>query len=269
MNARPTYPGFAQAVGAIAVVSAKEILRDRILYNVLVVSILVLIATYATSQVSFIASSRIIIDFGLTALQITGAALAILLGSGLIPREFERRTMFVSLARPITRPQFVFGKFAGLGIVLALNWALLSAVYIAMIAVNPPPGGLLASLPTLIWALGLSLFQALLASSVSILFSTFSTVSVSVMLSIGLYLIGNNTQYLRLLAAQTDSSFSAWVLKIISFLMPNYDLFNLGFKVTYALPLAAASGLYSILYACVATILILAVASWTIQWKDY
>jgi len=114
--------------------------------------------------------------------------LAIFLGSGLIGREFERRTIHVALSHPISRGQFVMGKFVGFAGVLALNWALLSLAYLAISADARGHGWDVA--PTLACSLGLALLESLCLASMAICFSTFTTVSLSAMFTIGLYLVG-------------------------------------------------------------------------------
>ena len=68
-----------------------------------------------------------------------------------ILREFERRTAFIALARPISRRDFLVGKYLGVAGVILLNYLLLAGSIVATLRLASAGGGLL----------GATLFQAL------------------------------------------------------------------------------------------------------------
>lgn len=256
-----------RAVPAIASVTMREILRDRVLYNVLVVAIVLIVAGFASSRLSFMSPGRVILDFGLTGVQLSGFAVAVLLGAAMIPSERSRRTMMVSLSRPITFAHFVVGKFLGLAAVILLNWLLISLLTIGLVAVGSDPGFWASLHPTVEWALLLSLFQSLLAAAVAMVLSTHSTVSVSVMVSVLLYVAGTSAQTLRVLSEQADPAVAA-LMRGASWVIPNYDLFNLGFKVTYGLPVAPLALAGSLVYAAAAITAILTATAMLLRQSD-
>lgn len=59
------------------------------------------------------AEIRFINDLGQGAISLFGSILVVTLGAQLFFREIEQRTVLPILARPVTRPQFLLGKFAG------------------------------------------------------------------------------------------------------------------------------------------------------------
>ena len=67
-------------------------------------------------------------DLGLAAISWFGLIIAIFIGIGLVSKEVERRSVFALLAKPITRGQFILGKYAGLVFTLVVN---LSAMTVA------------------------------------------------------------------------------------------------------------------------------------------
>ena len=56
-----------------------------------------------------------------------GLFIAIFIGIGLVSKEVERRSIYALLAKPISRPQFIAGKYAGLVLTLAVNVAVMTA----------------------------------------------------------------------------------------------------------------------------------------------
>lgn len=244
----PAAPKTKEVARAIGWVTFLEIIRDKILYNILFCSVLLLGVAFLASRLAVLKQDRVVLDFGLSALSISGLAVAILVGSGMIGREFDRRTILVALSRPISRLQFVLGKYLGLAGVIALNWLLLTVAFFIILGltVGGTVGGVLSG--ALFWALFFVLLQSLVAAALAVFFSVFTTTSLAVMFTLGLYLVGSNISQLRWLAARTPGA-GATVLNVAAALFPNFEHFNLGLKVTYGLPVPFLFALTAILYA--------------------
>jgi ABC-type transport system involved in multi-copper enzyme maturation permease subunit len=219
---RPTF--------AIARVTFQEIILDKVLYNLLVFAFLLIGVSYLAAQLTFIGQDRVVLDFGLTAISFSCGIIGVFQGASMLAKEFERRTIFVALARPISRGQFIVGKFLGLIGVVTLNWFLLSAIEIVLyLSLGGEPG------PTVYYALGFLLLQSIMLSAFAVFFSSFTTTSISVMLVIGIYLIGTNVEPLRQVIAKRPDDWLKPVLSSAAGLIPNLGHFNLGFLVTYGL----------------------------------
>src|SRR4051794_26735286 len=176
---QPTTLAVVRAVGWVTFL---EVIRDRVLYNIILCAFLLFGVGILASQLTFIRPERVILDFGLSAVVISCAMIAIFTGSSLLGKEFERRTIYVALCHPITRPQFILGKFAGLGAVITLNWFLISVSYLALLGLSADRISEVYSF-TLFIGLFLVLIQSMVISSIAIFFSTFSTTSLSAMLT--------------------------------------------------------------------------------------
>lgn len=229
---------------AVGRVTFQEILLDRVLYNLILFGLLLLGVGMIASTLTFISPERIILDFGFSAINLACFILAALHGSTIFPKEYDRRTIWVALARPISKIEFVAGKWLGLSGVIALNWVLLAGIeYVLYISA----GGTVSL--TYFESLFLLLLQSIMVAALSFVFSSFSTTSVSVMVMIGVYLIGNNISDLVRLKEKMDSGVLKSVLGAFVALLPNLEHFNLGFTVTYHLPIAASFLFTSVIYA--------------------
>ena len=69
-------------------------------------------------------------DYGLGFTVIMTLIAAVFLGVALIPPEIERRTIFTILSKPVTRLEFLIGKYLGLMLTLALNLAVMSTIFL-------------------------------------------------------------------------------------------------------------------------------------------
>lgn len=238
-----------QASSAIAKVTFQEILRDKVLYNILVCAVLLVVLSVVAARLSFVRQDRLLTNFGLTGLTLSCALIAIFTGAAMVAREYERRTVFVALARPISRLQFVLGKYLGLAGVIFVNWlGLLTAL--GFLGGMAAPGGLGQLVnSTVAAAVVLVLAQSWVLGALSVFLSTFSTTSLAVMITIGLSLVGLNVSQLRLLAAKVESPVSAALLHAVSNVIPNLEYFNLGTKVSYGLPVDGIAFLGSLAYA--------------------
>jgi ABC-type transport system involved in multi-copper enzyme maturation permease subunit len=217
---------------AVAKVTFQEIILDKVLYNFLLFAFLLIGVSYLASQLTFIGQDRVVLDFGMSAINLSCSVIGVFQGASMLAKEFERRTIFVALARPISRLQFVMGKLLGLFAVLFLNWALLSVTELVLFL---SVGGNLDS--TILYAFFFLFVQACVLASFAVFFSSFTTTSISVMVVIGLYLIGNNVDPLRIAVEKSESgALQASILFLIG-LIPNLSHFNLGFTVTYGLAL--------------------------------
>ena len=215
-----------------------DIVRDKILYNSLFFGMIVFLLGALSSQFTVSHPGRMVIDFGLTGVSLSLNALALLLGAGLLSKEIERRTLYVTLSRPITRMQFLLGKYFGLAKILLLNWIFLSVAYSVLILVfqvdDHPPA------QVVFVGLGFALLEALMVGVLALLFSTFTTTSLSVMFVLGIYLIGKNMTELILLIKRMDHGFPRLLLAAMTYIIPNFEQFGIGSQVTYGIAIPNA-----------------------------
>lgn len=65
-------------------------------------------------------------DFGLTLISYYGIAMSLLLGSSVVPRDIERKTIYPILSRPLPRISYLAGQFLGTAILLLASLMLLT-----------------------------------------------------------------------------------------------------------------------------------------------
>ena len=99
----------------------KESVRDRVPYSMVAFAVILIAASYLISQLTAGQDLKIIKDLGLAAISWFGLLIAIFIGIGLVSKEVERRSVFALLSKPLTRGQFILGKYAGLVFTLLVN----------------------------------------------------------------------------------------------------------------------------------------------------
>jgi ABC-type transport system involved in multi-copper enzyme maturation permease subunit len=165
---------------------------------------------------------RLITDVGLGATDLSLTLIAILLGSSLIAGDLDRRTLYPLLAKPISRQSFVIGKFMGLaavltGLALAMGGGTIGILFLAfqhqfVESVLQGVGGIVAS--------------TLVLGGVGILFSSFTSVTLSVAFGLTLALVGHLTGNLAYFASKSEGT-GGKVLGIVVHLLPNLEKLNL------------------------------------------
>ncbi len=263
----PPQPKTIPVVIAIGKVTFSEVIRDKILYNTLVFAFLLFGIAILASRLAFIQPDRVMIDFGISAVNLSCSFIGIFVGSTILIREFERRTVQVALSHPINRMQFVLGKFTGLAAVIAANWLLLSLAFLAILSMMAydVAGSFSAALFV---ALLFNLIQSILLGAIALFLSTFTTTSISVMVCVGLYLIGNNISQIRALAEKTEFSLFKILLKGFALTLPNLEYFNLGTRATYGLSVELPFGIAGLSYGVVMIGFFLLLAGLTIQSRE-
>jgi ABC-type transport system involved in multi-copper enzyme maturation permease subunit len=106
---------------AIALNTFRESIRDRIFYSLLAFAILMLGFSMILGNLTIGDPIKIVKDFGLGAISLFGILIAIFVGIGLVYKEMEKRTIYVMLAKPIARWQFLLGKYFGLSLILMIE----------------------------------------------------------------------------------------------------------------------------------------------------
>ncbi|HUK66156.1 MAG TPA: ABC transporter permease subunit, partial [Anaeromyxobacteraceae bacterium] len=118
---------------AIAWVTVREALRQKLAVNLLVFAVVLVIASLTLSTLTFGEQYRIIADIALSSMEIFGTLIAVFLGAGLIARDVERRTVYPIIAKPVSRAQYVVGRYLGLVSTTTLNLLLMAAVLTAVL----------------------------------------------------------------------------------------------------------------------------------------
>jgi hypothetical protein len=74
--------------------------------------------------------NKLLKDLGLSTLLLTGLFLAAFSAAGILSREIENKTVLTVISKPVSRPLFIVGKFAGLSGALAVAFYLCGIVFL-------------------------------------------------------------------------------------------------------------------------------------------
>jgi len=229
----------------------RETVRDRVLYNLVLFVLLIVAAAIFLGELTAGQEIRTIVNLGLSAMLLFGAFISIFVGVGLVSKEIERRTVYSMFAKPVSRAEFIVGKYFGLCLTLLVNVAVMGVgVSLALLYSG---GGQIAFS---IWGAILLIYLELtILTGVAVLFSSFSSVALSALLTFFVFIIGHFSSSLNDLASSMGSTFARGFFGVIYYLLPN--LSNYSFIVNAAhgeVPpgtMVAGSAAYAMVYVVI------------------
>jgi Cu-processing system permease protein len=147
---------------AIMLNTFREAVRDRVLYAVLGFACAVLLFTLAIAELSLHDKLRVVSDVGLASISLFSVMIAVFLGSSLLYKEIERKTLYVILPKPIARSEFLLGKYLGIVLTAVVFVALMGALQLwtTSLQAGAAPEWALSLMVGLAAALGLALWLA-------------------------------------------------------------------------------------------------------------
>ena len=252
------------AIWIIAVNTFREIIRDRILYGIVVFALLLIGVSLALGELSFTEQARISANFGFTGIQLSACILAIFVGSSLVAKEIEKQTILTLLARPISRSQFLVGKFIGLIIVICTVMAGLGGVLALVVSMLK-----LKLTVTFVTALFGVLLECLILTSIALFFGVFTRPIMTVIFTASLFLIGHWISSLDYFIEKSQSDSFRIFATFLQKTLPDLERFNWRSAPIYDQPIEAAVVFYATAYAVGWMILLIAATSLIFRRRDF
>ncbi len=208
------------AVLAVLLNTFRETIRDKILYGMVFFAIVLILTTFVLGEWSLHEEVRVTTDLGLAGISLFSMLLAIVLGVSLMHKEIDRKTLYPVLSKPVSRWQFLLGKYLGMALTLALQMTFLCGVFFVSLRIQ---GG--APTRALVLALALVYLEVLVVTAVAVLFSSFSTPFVSGVLTFGTFVVGRNLDTLEIFLKANEIKVVPGLLRISTVIFPNLYMF--------------------------------------------
>jgi ABC-type transport system involved in multi-copper enzyme maturation permease subunit len=251
-------------IAAIATNTVREAVRSRVLYVLLFFAIAVMLLGSVLASLSYVESDRILQDIAMGAMRAFGVAIAIFIGVNLIHKEVDRRTVYTILSKPLTRAEFLLGKYAGLVLTIWLQLAIMIVCFMGVSRLTGAEVG--AGHAAAFVLLGSELA---LIVGVATLFSSFSTPLLSSFFTAGIWMAGHLTRDLRDIGLRSKTEWvqdaSVWLHR----LLPDLQSFNLTIEAVHGLPVTGADVWLPLVYGAGYTTLLLLAATLIFDRRDF
>lgn len=225
-------------VSTVAIGTAKEAISQPLFMVLTIAGGVALVMYIVIPYNTFGEDVKILIDSGLTTIMVLGIIFAVWTASTSVSDEIEGKTALTMLSKPVSRQQFVLGKFVGILWPLLVMFVILGAVLLVTISIKVVYDARESSQPTPDWelcystmisavpGLVLSYLQAATLASVSVAISTRLSMLPNLIIVGALYVIGNLLpQIVR--SSAGDIPFVQFTGRLLSVLVPVLNHFNI------------------------------------------
>ena len=240
----------------------KETIRNKVLYNILLVAGVALFLSMSFGDLSVFSRAQVMADFGLATMSITGLLLAVFIGVAMLGTEVSSKTVYGILTKPVNRESFILGKFFGLLSILMLNFALIAAVFFISISLLGTSVKF-----TLTWAVVLIAVEMAVMISASI-FSPLLPHRLWLQSFPSASMYGHLNTMIGIGAKQQNSPVWIALLKFIYYIFPNLEHFNIRAQVVYGISIPEGYIMNALFYGLLYTILLLSLSILFFSRKD-
>jgi ABC-type transport system involved in multi-copper enzyme maturation permease subunit len=177
-------------IAAIAAVTFRDALRQKLAVNLLVFALLIMAASIVLSELTFGEQYRIIADLALSAAAVFGTLIAVFVGANLVAGDVQRRTLYPVIAKPVSRTEYLLGRYAGLVTTLSLNLTVMALTTITVVAIYRGNLGFLRDTPIVAAFIALAA-QLALVGAIALLFSSVTNATLAAICTLAIVVAGH------------------------------------------------------------------------------
>lgn len=248
-------------VWLIASNTVRETTRRRIFYNVVLFGICLVILAMVVSNITFGFADRVVRSIGLSGISIALNVMSLLVATSMVHEEIDRKTLFVLLTRPVSRPAYVAGRYLGLLLTAALMLLALSTIFVSVLYIAG--GGITASD---VVALGMALGEAALLGAIGLALSCVTTPTLGAGIGLGIWIIGASTD--DFVQLTRDEPVSHAIASTTSFIFPALARLNFREAAVYQAGVDAPLVGWALLYVALYVTAVLGGASLLLSRRD-
>jgi ABC-type transport system involved in multi-copper enzyme maturation permease subunit len=242
----------------------KDAVRRKLFYVVFLFALAMVALSPLLPSFEMGARASFLRDISLSLTSLFGVVMAVVLSVGQIPGEIEKRTIYNILSKPVSRLQYLLGKYLGILAVLA---AILTVIGLEIIVL------IYARLGVLTPVIYQGVLGVFLESAVTAAFclglSAFATVPVNIFATILFYLLCHvKTGFLREELVGGASGFLRSLAWGLYYIIPNLENYNLSQRVGYGGGLPGIDLLRITAYAALFAAVFLTIGYLVLRRKD-
>lgn len=243
----------------------KEVMRDRILYFIGFFSLLLILAQRIVPEIAAGTGDKILLDFGIGAVNILSVIVAIFVGTALINKEIEKRTLLMLIPKPISRTEIIIGKHLGLTAVLGVMVTIMMGIYLGMLSLSQIDYPMTALITASLYLL----LELALIAAVAILFGVFTSSILATLFSFGVYLMGHFSEDLVELGKLSKNASIESLTTSLYLVLPNLSRLDLKNQAVYGLLPSSGELIAHATYGLLYTTLLLILAIMIFAQKEF
>ena len=200
-----------------------EVMRDRILYVVGVFGIVMVLAITLLPEVAAGTEDKLILDTGLAAINVLSLFVVVFIGTGLINKEIEKKTVLVLIAKPVSRTEFILGKHLGLSFVMGVLIASLTALMLLLLTL----GGVPYQLDLMLLATLFMFLEMVLLIAAAMMFGVLTSTVLATLMTLAIFAVGHETRNILALDKIAESESFRRIAEGLFLVLPDLERLNL------------------------------------------
>lgn len=269
-----------RAVFALSVITFKEGIRNRALFGIVMLALFLFGLNITVAGFFMRDIGKVTVDMNLSALSFAGILLVFFVGINLIAKDIDRKTIHLVLSKPLSRSQYIWGKY--LGILLFVS----ASLFLLFVFSNLTVGIVWKLYPDffvgfswlIFWeACFFVLIKFGVLVSIIIFFSSVTSNSlITLIFSLSAYVAGTTIEevvfYLKTEISQQEKIISESLrtfVEFISYILPNFSVFDLTLEAAHGLTVSGERVWLSLGYGIVYTVILLVLASLIFSRREF
>lgn len=237
--------------------------RNRIFYAAAGFALLYFLFTLFLSQL-VLKEPQMVKSFCLAGTYFFGIITALFLGTSSLYKDLDERIAYFILSKPVTRREFILGKYLGLCLLMGflmfiMAWAYASVVWYELRIFDW-------------WGMIAILFQyleILVFLSFALFVASFASSLVSMVVTSAVFFVGHFVSSLIQNAQDMNiSGISYRLIEALYYIFPNLEKFNIRSLGVHEQMLSLETAVWTLLYAASYIIFLLFLASWILEERE-
>lgn len=246
---------------AVAINAYKESVRQPMFFVLLIGGAILIYTSPFYALFAFGAETKMIKDMAFATITICSLLLALFSASTVIAEEIESKRLLTLISKPLTRNEFILGKFLGIILGVLAIMTILTLIFILTL-------WQIGALDFMIFrGIILIYIKVALISAISVAISTRLPIVMNIVICILIFMLGYLSNYL--FGFFLEKTFPIYLIgRIFHTIIPNLENFNIAAAIAVGTPISTGYLLTAILYGIVYTTIVLMIAAALFQKRE-
>ncbi len=250
-------------VWSIAKATYTEIIRERLLYGVFIIAALLTGASFFLATISLDQNTRVMQNTGLASIHLLSLFISVFICTNSMNRDVDRRALYFLFPKPVSRHQYILGKYLGFTLFLLTTLAILGGIFSLGVALVTP-----SILGAAAINIAYSFMEITLLLALATMFSSFTAPLNASLYTLALYAIGHSQTGLRQFVAELSNSFLDAVITGVYYILPNLEKFDVRKATLYEVAIPGAQTMGTVVYWILYTAVVLYLANLVMKKRE-
>lgn len=268
------------SVSALALITFKEGIRNRSLFGIGLLALLLLGLNITVAGFFMRDIGKVTVDMNLTALTFAGLLLVFFVGVNLMAKDIDRKTIHLVLSKPISRAQYIWGKYLGILFFVTVSLlflTLFSCMTVVLLRTLYPDYFVGFSWLVFFVACFFVMVKLWVLTAIVVFFSSLTSSSlIALIFSFSSYVAGVTIEevvfYLKTELAAQEKIISESLknfIDIISYVLPNFSTFDFSLEAAHGLPIVASRLSLAFGYGTLYVVILLLLSSFIFSRREF